>query len=147
VRAEDPAYAERALDCQDVPSPDVRCARDLSPGEDSRHRLVGRIEREKVARVLDDAEPGAGDRSGIDGPLVVAGPVAVSVEQDRRPVDVPVLRASGLPTPPVAHQRYERPIVAAPVADQVHLSGQRLRQRTLTVDSAFEDPPDDRVKA
>src|SRR5829696_1537451 len=105
--------------------------RDLSPGEDSRDHLIGRVEREKVARVLYDAELRARDRSGIGGPLIVAGPVVVPVEQERRPVNALVLPASGFPTSPVAYQRHERPIVVPSVADQIHLSGQRLRQGLL----------------
>lgn len=119
--------------CHRVPSTGVRSPH-LSPGEDSRDHLIGRVEPEKVARVLYDAELRARDRSGIGGPLIVAGPVVAPVEQERRPVNALVLPASGFPTFSVAYQRHERPIVVPSVADQIHLSGQRLRQGPLAVD-------------
>ena len=61
-------------------------------------RLLGRVEGEKVARVLDHPELGAGNRSGVGDPLVLMGPVVVPVDEERRPVDARVLRTRRTPT-------------------------------------------------
>src|SRR5262249_3270372 len=73
------------------------------------------------------AQLGPGDRAGIGGALVVARPVAISVDEEHGPGDVPVLRPCGVPAPPVAHEGHERLVMTAAVADSVHLLRQGPR--------------------